>query len=656
MAALIARELRRLRAPVAIVFGLMVATGLGWLAYKRFIDAKVYGSAMILWIPLLPLLALGLGAHIFATERAHRETAFSRSWPVSAWQVWLAKAIVSVGLLALGYGLFIYVTAWTDPRVLLTSEAHGAWAMALHAAICLLLLAVGMAASSVTATPLGALVVGVLALAVVLAGMAGVLEGIVGPLWGPLLGLHWLTVVLTLVAPTVLAVALSAVFLGASAAATLSPGPLEHTRRTRTGAKWLAILSVAVIPPLLLAALVFGEPDAGDITDAYVSEAEGSDVLIWEPYYYAWSAEVWRLWRMRDDGGELRCVARWPSWPVDTAGPGEVVSWGARSGESNTLWYAEPGGRLRKLPVRSNAERALASPSGRLLCVAPYVLQIGKRIEVLDARLPEGKEERSRDPHNVSPLAFAPDESALYWRYGVYSAPDALWSMDLQTGESRLVASPPEEATNAWPSISPDGRWVAWTATKRFPEPEPGDGAERIPDEHWTVIEEVGGERRRVIADTRPREWSPDGTRILVYPVGGGDVSIVQVPSGATIATIVARVPRAERWGCHYGMWSPDGNRLTLSGFRTIVRHLGQGSSGDTRQYSLWVANADGSGMRRLCLRDNMVFATWVSDDRLLVSGWRSEEVVSIDLSTGRETVVLRTHSRKAPDYPGLSQ
>lgn len=52
---------------------------------------------------------------------------------------------------------------------------------------------------------------------------------------------------------------------------------------------------------------------------------------------------------------------------------------------------------------------------------------------------------------------------------------------------------------------------------------------------------------------------------------------------------------------------------------------------------------------------DNMVFATWVNDDHLLVNAPRDRELIAIDVPTGRETVVLRTHSRKAPDYPGLS-
>lgn len=653
MAALIVRELRRLRVPVLMALGLLAATVVGWTGYRRLIDPDVHGSAMIFWFLLLPLLALGLGAHMFASERAHREVPFARSWPVSARQVGAAKALVALGLLAGIYGLVVYATAWVDPDVLrINAEAvekgtAGVSPMVLHAAVCLLLLAAGMAASSVTATPLGALIMGVVSLGVVLAGMWAILEGIVGPLWGPLLGLHWATVRLTLVPTTVIALALSAVFLGASAAATVRHPPLEHGARMRTGAGWLGGLALAVIPPLLVAALVFGEGDRTDVTGAYIADAQDGAVLVWDPYIYAWSAEVWRLWWLPADGGEVRCLARWPSWPVDTAGPGEVVAWGARAGNENAvLWYADMSGGLRRLPVRSRAERALASPSGRLLCVPPYVLRIGKQIEPLDLRLPRIDRGPDREPGAIRPLRFAPDESEVYWTSADIGEEDALWVTDLRSGETRLVSGPPGGAENASPRVSPDARWVAWYASRDV-------GGE--PPMNWAVIEELGGDARRAIQDAIPWTWSPDGQYIALSD--SGDVEIVEVPSLETVRRIVARRVGVEGWGIYHDVWSPDGTRMMLIGWRTLRRDSALRDDVDnTREYSLWVANMNGSDLRQVAVRSRISDVHWISEDRLVFTGRGDEHVTVVDVESGEEHVMLEMHPRNAHGHRGLSK
>ena len=88
--------------------------------------------------------------------------------------------------------------------------------------------------------------------------------------------------------------------------------------------------------------------------------------------------------------------------------------------------------------------------------------------------------------------------------------------------------------------------------------------------------------------------------------------------------TIVERLRDSARWVIPNGgrpiVFSPDG--------RYVVWSVAQGIANfDIRRLEVWLANADGSGARRVAVRFGGGFAGWMPDGRgLLLSGRRSPQ------------------------------
>jgi len=108
--------------------------------------------------------------------------------------------------------------------------------------------------------------------------------------------------------------------------------------------------------------------------------------------------------------------------------------------------------------------------------------------------------------------------------------------------------------------------------------------------------------------------------------------------------TIVERLRDGARWVIPNGgrpiAFSPDG--------RYVVWSVAQGIANfDIRRVEIWLANADGSGARRVAVRFGGGFAGWMPDGRgLLLSGRRSPqspqaELTLLDIAQGGERTLL---------------
>jgi Tol biopolymer transport system component/DNA-binding winged helix-turn-helix (wHTH) protein len=113
--------------------------------------------------------------------------------------------------------------------------------------------------------------------------------------------------------------------------------------------------------------------------------------------------------------------------------------------------------------------------------------------------------------------------------------------------EPRIIAVTSFPGLERFPSISPDGNFVAFTWT--------GPNPQGVPD-LW--IKEVEGDARRRLTETPegegPPAWSPDG-RQIAFPRGGRGVFVVPVLGGAERKVADA--------GSHVG-WTRDGRSLLI--------------------------------------------------------------------------------------------
>jgi len=166
--------------------------------------------------------------------------------------------------------------------------------------------------------------------------------------------------------------------------------------------------------------------------------------------------------------------------------------------------------------------------------------------------------------------------------------------------------------------------------------------------------------------------FSPDGARVMFLdrpapdaPAGIWSVAVDQPLSAPALfarrpgpfsrdlalaadlvggQTIVERLRDGARWVIPNGgrpiAFSPDG--------RYVVWSVAQGIANfDIRRVEIWLANADGSGARRVAVRFGGGFAGWMPDGRgLLLSGRRSPqapqaELTLLDIAQGGERTLL---------------
>jgi dipeptidyl aminopeptidase/acylaminoacyl peptidase len=207
---------------------------------------------------------------------------------------------------------------------------------------------------------------------------------------------------------------------------------------------------------------------------------------------------------------------------------------------------------------------------------------------------------------------WAPDGNRITFANTVgTSVGGGIWVINADgTGGARV---PSTEQNDAWPTFSPDGRQIAFV---------------RFQNRYYRlhVINVDGTGLRIVMPDASVHvedpEWSPDGSRFAFS--NGGDLFVVNADG-----TGLVNLTGAESGNARHPSWSPDGSRIAYAilnevkaipssggASTTIVGGLREvwevswspdgtqiafvNDQADTPQEELYVANADGSNVRRL--------------------------------------------------------
>jgi Tol biopolymer transport system component len=170
-----------------------------------------------------------------------------------------------------------------------------------------------------------------------------------------------------------------------------------------------------------------------------------------------------------------------------------------------------------------DAERSpVWSPDGKLIAFrrGSFILTVsplgGGEKRVAEARLPPV----------LARMAWTPDSKALV--FGELTSPicASLFILSIETGEKHRLTQPPEPSIgDGWPSVSPDGRTLAFA---RFPQ----DGMPTIYVQPLT-----GGEPRQITSDTATimgLVWTPDGKEVVFSSDRGGTQRLWRIPANSS--------------------------------------------------------------------------------------------------------------------------
>jgi Tol biopolymer transport system component len=124
------------------------------------------------------------------------------------------------------------------------------------------------------------------------------------------------------------------------------------------------------------------------------------------------------------------------------------------------------------------------------------------------------------------------------------------------------------------PSLSPDGRHIAWSTRGAI----------------YTAALD-GSDKRRLRGRARAPDWSPDGGTIVYEQSRGSrnELWLMNARTGEPIRRLVRDGYDAD--------WSPDGRRIV---YRTDFNDLNDEVTGDIKGANVWVVRADGTGHRRV--------------------------------------------------------
>lgn len=181
--------------------------------------------------------------------------------------------------------------------------------------------------------------------------------------------------------------------------------------------------------------------------------------------------------------------------------------------------------------------------------------------------------------------------------------------------------------TDAYPSWSPDGEWIAYMST--------ADGDFDI----YAVAPQLG--ERRQLTDAPGRDgtpvWSPDGSRIAFQSFRDGHSQIYVMNADGSDQRNVSNGP----WHDEHPFWSANGERLLFASNRDT-------RSNDPENIDIYVMNADGTGVRRITHTPEVdTYPSWSPDGtrlavrRVMADGnW---EVVVLD-ADGTNPLVVAPH------------
>lgn len=248
--------------------------------------------------------------------------------------------------------------------------------------------------------------------------------------------------------------------------------------------------------------------------------------------------------------------------------------------------------KLRGVP---NCANAVWSPDGRRIACKS---NIGGLVElvVLDP-FEHTVRQMTHDSASEDEFAWSPDGREIAFTR-VEGLGQNIYVINVETGQTRQLTNARFNFSPVW---SPDGRWIAYRASR---DGRPGQ---------LRVMNSRDGGDQRVLAgsssNVSPLVWSPDGTRILFEQAAtirfDQHLAVVHVESGRIEPIVVDSYNARPEW-------SPDGQRIVF-----VSRREGP--------YFFYIVNADGSNLRRMDIPANTYSApTWSPDGRqILFDSWR---------------------------------
>ena len=207
-------------------------------------------------------------------------------------------------------------------------------------------------------------------------------------------------------------------------------------------------------------------------------------------------------------------------------------------------------GQIRRRAVTGGA--ATTIPFAATLSVAPARYTARRRD--VDTRTP-------RQALGVVAPVIAPDG-----RQVAFTALGDLYVMPVG-GTPRNVTH--DEALDAEPAWSPDGRYLAWSSDRA------GDALLDL----WILDTQTGATRRLTTEPTSAMgpAWSPDGSRIAFLDVDGiwraASVAMVDVASGRVTKL------HAQLFGPGAPAWSPDGSRVLITALHKYSARFREGTN-----------------------------------------------------------------------------
>ncbi len=641
MKALIYKEFRELLAPALVV--VLVASVLLLVEYLwgPLVDDQERVLAGVFFMLGAPLLGLVAGSHTLAHERGRRSEAFQGSFPVSRGAIWAAKLCTGLLMLALVY-LLLYTAAFaTEPEGARAFSRPlpelGTSRLLLHAATTFLVFCLGFCLSGTRRNPFEAAGVGLLAALLLFLFWMFLAADVLPRFFGPQLGIFYNTPSFS--TPAILATILGLGLLVASGYGYIASLPLAYSKRLWRTTIAGAILCLAIIPAFFVGVRCLGEPGPEDVGWGACAEVspDGEWVMFYDHRaFYRSYRPPRRLWRMRPDGSELKCLARQPVefavWLPDSKRV--FVSWGDRDADFHFLprtylqwdWLIDVAdGKTTSLPALEYVEDETPqfSPQGTYMSYGASLVRLRPQPVLLEMQLPQ----------KATVVGWEEDESGIYFSY---SKNDRLTlaRTELPSGSplGRVVAQGPEEAESV--ELSPHARWVVWGTRLTRP-------ANAV-----ATLENLGsGARLEVAGWPAGRAWSPDEQYVWMQ-TNGRRIAVVDLAHLRVIREFGTSDFSGEET-LPWRHWSLDGKRVTLTTHK-VVRDNTKYRRDEITEWGpihVWVTNANGSGLRRIAETAMTNFTDfyiggWTADGQIIVTV-EKRKIISIDPDTGVQTDIL---------------
>ena len=257
---------------------------------------------------------------------------------------------------------------------------------------------------------------------------------------------------------------------------------------------------------------------------------------------------------------------------VSDAGGHQIVFVGRdRIGFEDLYRMDEDGSGVVRLTSTGDAQNATPhwSPDGTVIAFARRATD---PIGLID---PDGGNLRSLPvPRGSTFPRWSPDSGSLAYNAETSTA-SGVFRIDREGGLATNLTGGQGGFNAVW---SPDGTQLAFERLNTF--------VDQL--DVWVMNGDGSGQTNLTAAidvDVSPREWSPDGTRILSQ-VASDEIGVLDLSGPEPVLDTLASHPEQELWPS----WSPDGSRVLFYSER------------DRAEGDLFIADVDGSNVVKLTI------------------------------------------------------